>query len=663
MKFSNHAHLDPKWGIVVFAMVFFAFFQLITGLVETTYAFGLLGVDIPPETLFVLFLLTPLLLLAYPSILEGKAGQIFTLVTCWLALICWALSLALDTRGKLIVCGLGAGAGLLALAGLVRRSRADAYRLPFGEILAVAALISIALRANNDGNDFFMNADLQKTLLVGIWVVFIMINIWRWVFSNQESETIPIIERPGIGRMIGLCLGLFSILALVYFAFGSPAVIARWTDQDYTWITVLTAVPLALLLVAWPNLPLLRPLLAPSTLQAWNLLFAVSLTLTLGAYGLRFPSYGSGFPIHQPEPGPAGQTALIIMLLLHPVIYLDFGVLVKTLVEGLPSPRALVGGFSLGAVYLVLLIFAQIFTTIYDYVPGVGPLFRDGFVLVTAFPAIVLVLAMALLHWGKYFTLPAHRPWGAYFYLGMLAAIVIFIFGLQTVQFKPALDKYNLRILTYNIQQGYDADGQKSFPTLLATIRDQKPDIIGLQESDTARIAGGNSDVVRYLADHLQMYSYYGPRTTTGTFGIALLSRYPIQNPQTFFMFSRGEQTASIMANVEVSGKNFTVLVTHLGNDGPIVQQQQVLRELSGLTNIVAMGDFNFRPDSAQYRLTTSTLQDGWLAAAAKEIPEGEDVATRIDHIFLSPGIQVRSAAYLPPGPSDHPAILLEISW
>jgi len=42
------------------------------------------------------------------------------------------------------------------------------------------------------------------------------------------------------------------------------------------------------------------------------------------------------------------------------------------------------------------------------------------------------------------------------------------------------------------------------------------------------------------------------------------------------------------------------------------------------------MGDFNFRPDSPQYRLTTATLQDGWLAAEKKEVPEGEEVSTRI---------------------------------
>src|SRR5699024_6204784 len=102
-----------------------------------------------------------------------------------------------------------------------------------------------------------------------------------------------------------------------------------------------------------------------------------------------------------------------------------------------------------------------------------------------------------------------------------------------------------LKIMTYNIQQGFDAEGNKNLDGQLQVIRDVDPDILGLQESDTARVANGNVDAVRYFADHLHMYSYYGPSTTTGTFGIALLSKYPIEDPKTFFMYSTQEQTAT----------------------------------------------------------------------------------------------------------------------
>ena len=185
-----------------------------------------------------------------------------------------------------------------------------------------------------------------------------------------------------------------------------------------------------------------------------------------------------------------------------------------------------------------------------------------------------------------------------------------------------------------------------------------------MQESDTNRIAGGNNDLVRYFADGLDLYSYYGPKTVPGTFGIALFSKYPIENPRTFYMYSEGEQTATIEAQVTVGDQVFNVFVTHLGNDGPMIQQEALLQELQDKDHAVVMGDFNFRPDSDQYRLTTGILDDSWLL----RWPQGKDAqeidpARRIDHIFVSPGTRVAKSQYLPAPESDHPAMFTVVEW
>jgi endonuclease/exonuclease/phosphatase family metal-dependent hydrolase len=160
------------------------------------------------------------------------------------------------------------------------------------------------------------------------------------------------------------------------------------------------------------------------------------------------------------------------------------------------------------------------------------------------------------------------------------------------------------------------------------------------------------------------MHSYYGPKAVTGTFGIALLSRYPIENPRTFYMYSEGEQTAAIHAQVRLGGKLFNVFVTHLGNSGPLIQQENFLEELDGLEDVIAMGDFNFRPDTEQYALTRESLEDAWLL----RWPSGADAVgyrpdRRIDHVFLSPNLQVRSARFHTGGESDHPALVVEVGW
>jgi endonuclease/exonuclease/phosphatase family metal-dependent hydrolase len=108
-----------------------------------------------------------------------------------------------------------------------------------------------------------------------------------------------------------------------------------------------------------------------------------------------------------------------------------------------------------------------------------------------------------------------------------------------------------------------------------------------------------------------------------GTFGIALLSKYPLLNPQTFYMYSEGEQTATIRAQIDVDGMSYNLFVTHLGNGGPMVQQEAILTETAGLENVILMGDFNFRPDTEQYQHTVALLDDAWLSFW----PGGDDVA------------------------------------
>jgi len=222
--------------------------------------------------------------------------------------------------------------------------------------------------------------------------------------------------------------------------------------------------------------------------------------------------------------------------------------------------------------------------------------------------------------------------------------------------------KETLRVCTYNIQQGYDAGGLKNVDGQLELLRQAEADVIGLQESDTTRISGGNSDVVRYLADRLDMYAYYGPKTVVGTFGIALLSRYPIERPRTFCMCSAGEQTATIEAQIRVGERTVWVYVTHLGNDGPIVQQEAVLQEAAGKENVILMGDFNFRPDSAQYQRTREVLEDAWLLRWPEGVDgQGRSFSRRIDHVFVSPGTAVVDAQYMTEPESDHPALVVEI--
>ena len=167
---------------------------------------------------------------------------------------------------------------------------------------------------------------------------------------------------------------------------------------------------------------------------------------------------------------------------------------------------------------------------------------------------------------------------------------------------------------------------------------------------------------MRYLADRLNFHSYYGPRTVSGTFGIALLSRYSIEAARTFYLSSTGEQTAAITAQVSVAGKRYQVVVTHLGNGGPIMQQREVFKLVAGRPNTILLGDFNFTPADEAYRLTVTALEDAWLAAAERNAGEGApSLDDRIDHVFVSRKVRVLRAEYRDAGASDHPVMAVDI--
>jgi endonuclease/exonuclease/phosphatase family metal-dependent hydrolase len=651
-------HSSPS-RIVLDTIASFVFFSILTAFVEATYTFGLLGTDIPPEIAYVLFLLSPFLLLLFPKLVDSRG---FMRVTGSLGFLCWAVSLPLDTRWRLVATGAGCGLFLLFLAARIRQVQRGPAELALG--LGAGVLVSVLVRAARSGS--LLLAD-GSTLVICLALAFLAVVLL--LFSGREAGAEPEAERSRHGslRSLGLSLGLFSALALLYFGFTSPVVLARWGEVSYLTVLAVEGAALVGFLAAWLCLPGFR---APSgALFVGNFLFVAALALAVRFQQPGF-SAASVYPLYAAAPRALGKAAFWAMLVLHPVLYADFALLARALNAEQPSPRGYVRGFAMSSLFLLLVIFSQIFTTVYDYIPVIGPLFRNGFWLVTSIPGVVVALSILLLR--RRGSLDASSPRAAWA-LGVvvLAAGAVLLAGLTSVKPVPpaaGADRKAMRILTYNLQEGYGKTGEKSYVQQLRAIRAVEADIVGIEETDTARLAGGNSDLVRFLADELGMYSWYGPNPASGTFGVALLSRFPIQDARTFFMPSRGEQTAAIDARIIAKGKTFHVLVTHLDNDGALPQQRLVVesaaRGTEGAAIAIAMGDFNFSPSTEQYRVTTAALEDAWAQCAVRQVdPGAPDPADRIDHIFLSKNTRVTRARYLPEGPSDHPAMFAEIAW
>lgn len=649
-----------------FGILFLFFFQLLTDFVESIYAFGLLGTGIPPEIVAVVLFFAPVVLIIIPR-WPSTRGLRWMLAAVILARLVEAL---LPTRSKMLVSGLGVAIFLVLFPGLFHASEgqnkaARLWEMTYG--LLLAGIGSIFIRSWNSGVD-------ALTYGSGQWIAWGLATLPLWALWKEWSRNEEMLPKGAhasaeprllpAGKTILLCLGMIAVFVLLYYAFIAPNVIVRWTESDYFAVCAVAAFAVALVGLGTLNYFRSGKALPKIGLIVWNALFVLALVLTIRIHQMTFPPTQEAYPLFEAKLPPLHWIPLVVLLLSFPVLFVDFFAFTAELAKAEVSQKALGVGFTLGSVYLLLMVFAHVFTSVYDYIPLVGGYFRDRFWLVHLVAGLILLLASLGVRMTRESRLPAKRS-------VVLLSVLLSVFsvvGVWMTQAQPAAllppSERTLRVLTYNIQQGYSEDGVRNYMGQLEVMRSVNADIIGLQESDTNRIANGNADIVRYFADQLNMYAYYGPKTVNGTFGIALLSRYPLQSMRTFYMYSEGEQTATIEAILVLDGAPFNIFVTHLGNGGPIIQQEQVLQVVNGKAHVVLMGDFNFRPGTPQYALTLEMLRDAWsFYWPSGEHPSGIDPQKRIDHVFVSYDLMIQDAGYLVSTASDHPALVVVIRW
>jgi len=629
---------------LLLGILFLSLLQLISDFIESIYAFGLLVTSFTIEVASIVLFFSPLVLVFF----RRGVRRPLLLGLAVVGLACRAVEPFLAPDGKMLVSGLGmAFLSVFLLAWLAGRASIEARSVGLG--LGMAILLSVFFRTLGTGFDWSL-----VNPVVGVILALLGMGLLYQVDLAEGDSEQPG-QKTSMRRLSGLSLGVAGVFLLIYFAFSSPTVMARWTGFSYPWIAGVLVLSVALFSALLGSRQFMR-LLTPRFLLAWNLLFVLALVFTILPQQISFPADPSAYPVDAPPVMPLGALPLFVVLVLSPVILADFMLLTRAIVAESASTPQVGAAFGLAGLYFLLMVFFHVFTTIYDYVPVIGPFFRDRFWLVYLLAGLGLSLPVLFVSKEVYEFHPDSdaRPMAAF--NGILALATLLLLIIPSPLPEPPPSKTELKVMTYNIQQGYDALGNKNLQGQLEVIRSVAPDLLGLQESDTARVANGNVDAVSYFADHLGMYSYYGPTTTTGTFGIALLSKYPLANPQTFFMFSEGEQTATIQAGVAVGSVTYNIFVTHLGNGGPIVQLEDMLKRIQGLERVIAMGDYNFRPASDQYALMTQSLADSWLLMwpGGIDIP-GYGPEKRIDYIFVSPGTHVLESEYVVNPASDHP--------
>ncbi len=674
--------------IALLTVMFLFFFQLVGNLIESIYMLDLLNLEIDEKIAGLFFLFSPIIILAF----RKQIPNYFLEVVAIVAIISRLISPLMDTANRIITSGLGVGCLMLFLPAyfyesIVRNNgdEGEKISLKLGIGLASAILLSITFRALNSTVDISSYGFFQ--ILGWILAIIAILTIINRIKMRQaEGSSKPPekgkplsqgVEESRKGRFKGvklLSLGLLSILTLSFFAFISPTVISRWTEGDYIAITIAVSVMIAATISILAFKPNFLGRLNSRALWIWNGLFVISLVLTIAVHTFSFPSGPFSAPVVIGRPlGWYFYIPLVIMIALLPIVFIDFTLLSRELIRQKPKPSKIGAGFVVGSLFFILVTFMLLFTNVWGYIDPVSQYFRNLFWLPFLLVGIAIpimgkaMFKKRLLEFKSILTNAREKRIVASFLIILIIGTSVSVLAWELrPKAQDTSGITSLTVMTYNIQQGVDIDGNKNYDNQLAVIKAVNPDIIGLQECDTARMTHGSSDVVRYFANQLNYYSFYGPRTVTGTYGAAILSRFPIIDAKTFFTYSDVDEVGTTEVQIKVGATTFNVYVSHpAGSDEVHLAHMQALMDrISGKTNVISMGDFNAENDTIYYGMSIAVLQDTWVNAASRGVDGTSfDLSERTDHIFVSLSFTVLETRYINVPESDHPALWTEIQF
>lgn len=212
----------------------------------------------------------------------------------------------------------------------------------------------------------------------------------------------------------------------------------------------------------------------------------------------------------------------------------------------------------------------------------------------------------------------------------------------------PAPDNRRLRVMTYNLHQGFNTAGRLDMEALAQMIEASRADVIALHEVSRGWVLNGSLDMLAWLSQRLQMPYYFGP-TADPQWGNALLSRYPILRVSSRLLppLSLGVRRGYIVAEINVGQATLKVIAAHLHHipaDSAVRQAQApgLLAAWDRAPYTVVLGDMNAGPESPEMQLLAQVgLVD--VSAAIGPRPHYTYPATnpdqQLDYIWATPDL------------------------
>jgi endonuclease/exonuclease/phosphatase family metal-dependent hydrolase len=233
-----------------------------------------------------------------------------------------------------------------------------------------------------------------------------------------------------------------------------------------------------------------------------------------------------------------------------------------------------------------------------------------------------------------------------------------------------------LRVMTYNIHHGVGIDGKLDLERIAALIKQERADIVALQEVDRNVPRSGKQDIAARLGELTDMRHVFGKNIDLdgGEYGNAILSRFPIsEHRHTRYRISvAGEQRGLLEATITVSAsRELLVLCTHLDfkkeDEERLANVAEAMSRLAARQRklpVILCGDFNAPPGSPAYKAVLEHLADCWQLAGEGHgftIPV-QFPAARIDYLFIDKQSPLKPhKAWVPRSTaSDHLPVVVE---
>jgi endonuclease/exonuclease/phosphatase family metal-dependent hydrolase len=157
-----------------------------------------------------------------------------------------------------------------------------------------------------------------------------------------------------------------------------------------------------------------------------------------------------------------------------------------------------------------------------------------------------------------------------------------------------------IRVMTWNIHGAYGRNPRFDLARVIKLIRRHHPDVVALQEVDSRRPReAGVAEPFAMLQAALGVHGIGAKSIATqdGEYGQAVISRWPIRNPEIHdISYHEREPRRAVYCEVVAPCGVLRVIATHLGlSIGERRDQARALLRLIGDTPVptVVMGDFN----------------------------------------------------------------------